>query len=208
MPRTRPCTDETLGTPGLSEREKPMRTSTVLFGVVAAAGLAGSAMADVAVVNFSNWYTYGGFGHVDNGSTSVNVPVGSTITSATISMSGTGHGDSVGYDLVLSLNDSSSRAAFWDLHPSNITTTRVSYNGVHTWGTNTVSGFGAVTDGSAFTVNSGVIFITAYDANYGSEDPDNTIYNATITINYTVPAPAAGALMGVGMLIAARRRRA
>lgn len=172
----------------------------LILGALASAGLAGAACADVLNIDISGWATFGGYGNTGNNSVTITLPVGSTIDSASVSnFSATANGASYQSEITLSLNDGPT-GDYWDMAPGT-TNAPGSFSGNFVWGV-------APSAGGAFTLTTGSLFVTAYEGFTDGELPDGNIHTGFITINYTVPTPGAAALMGMGLIASARRRRA
>jgi hypothetical protein len=172
---------------------------------VLALGLAAAAANAATVsVNLAGFSALGGYGATGNSSVTLSLPAGSTIDA--ISFEGlefTALGDSWQRELVLSLNDSPAGVGgFWDFNPG------VGILSPGTFGPASGSFPTAGLFGSGpFTLTTGSLYIEVYDT-FNDPGIDATISTGTLIITYTeIPTPAAASLLGLGGLVAARRRR-
>lgn len=173
------------------------------LAILAVSGLALAASADVLVVDITGWSTYGGYGSALNSNTTINLPAGSTIDSASYEVNFTALGASWRSEFTLSLNDSPV-GAFFDHRPS---TTSSAGNFVGS------GNFGSAPGnwiGGPFTLTTGQLYVEVYESfdDGGASVKDATVNSGRIVVNYTpIPAPGSLALLGLAGF-AARRRRA
>lgn len=173
------------------------------LALIAFAGIASVASADVLVVNISGWQADGGYGAPGNTSASFfSIPAGSTIDDISYEINFTAQGASWRSELVLSVNDSVNFVGgYWDAAPSNLGS---SGNFIGSGNFATAPGG---SDGGPFVLTTGDLFVTIYDT-FNDSGIDAIVNSGTITITYTpIPAPGALALLGLAG-VAARRRRA
>ncbi len=177
----------------------------LIVGLVAAAALTGSAQADFVTVDLTGWSSFAGFGNVLNTSTNITIPAGSQITAITFEgLTFSTFNGSYLSELILSVNDATNATAFWDWAPSTT-------EDPGSFGPGSGSfGFPGVFGSGPFTTSTGGLFITVYEGfNDAGSLIDASISAGTLRIEYTVvPTPGALALMGMGGLLASRRRRA
>lgn len=175
------------------------------YGLVAVAALAGSAQADFVTVDLTGWSSFAGFGNVLNTSTSITIPAGSQITAITFQgLTFSTFNGSYLSEFIISVNDDTDFNAYWDWAPSNSGAPGSFGPASGSFGSPGVFGSGP------FTTSTGVLFITVYESfNDAGNLVDATATAGTLRIEYTpVPTPGALALMGMGGLLASRRRRA
>jgi hypothetical protein len=176
-----------------------------VIAVLALAGVAASANADVLNIDLAGWTTWSFYGNPANSNVTIPLPVGTEITGAEwIDLSFNSINGSWRSELVLSLNDDLAAPAFWDHKPALGTNS----GGVYGPASGVFSDPGNV-GGGPFTLASGNLFITAYESfdDGGVGTMDAEITQGTLRITYTIPAPGSAALLGLGGLLAARRRR-
>lgn len=167
--------------------------------VAVLAAMAGAAHADSVDVNLAGWQTFGGFGSPNNTSTTISLPVGTTIDSVEwIGLTFTSVNGSWQSELRLSVSDNGIFPRVWNNAPGGPTSggTFGPASGV----------FGA---GGNFTMETSTLLVTAFESfdDGGGSIQDATISAGILRINYTIPTPGALALLGMGGIIAARRRR-
>jgi len=167
---------------------------------VALAALAGSVHADQVVVDITGWQATAGYLNPGNTSTTVSIPVGSQITGITYTdLAFTAQGGSWLSEFILSVNDGQ-LGDFWDFRLS-------STNAPGVFGP--ASGAfvpGPQSSGGPFTTTQD-LFVTVYDT-FNDAGIDAIVSGGTLTITYVIPTPGAMALLGLGGLVATRRRRA
>ncbi len=176
------------------------------LGLLAAA--AGSASAGVNAfvdVDLAGWQTWGGYGAAANTDTSIALPAGTQIVGADwIGLNFTAINGSWRSEMTLSINDSfNGVGGFWDFAPSADGSPGV-YSGSGTFGNP-----GAINSGP-FTMSTSSLYIEVYESfnDGGNTVQDAQIDSGTLRIYYVpVPAPSAAALVGLGGLVAMRRRR-
>ena len=175
-----------------------------VLAVTAIAALAGVASADTVVVNLAGWNSVGAWNSGLNTSTTISLPVGSTITGASWqNVTFTANSPSWIADLVFDLADGDAFGDYWDVIPAPDMEDPGTYTG------SGVFGVDGVEDGGSFVVASGTLFVQVYESfNDSGVTPDATFASGQLVIEYTVPAPGAAALLGLGGLAASRRRRA
>jgi hypothetical protein len=172
------------------------------LAVLAASGMALAASADTLVLDITGWATFAGYGHPNNSSSNIALPVGTTIDSASYVVDFTAEGFSWRSEFVLSLNDGPV-GAFFDHAPGF---------GIDTSGNFVGSGnFGSPPGGWAggpFVLTTGDLFITVYETfdDGGTSTRDAIVNSGRIVVNYTIPAPGSLALLGLAGLAARRRR--
>jgi MYXO-CTERM domain-containing protein len=136
----------------------------------------------------------------------INLPVGTQITGAEwIDLTFTALGASWQSEMVLSINDSIAGPAFWDYNPG----TGVDTPGTFGPSTGVFANPGLFSSGP-FTMASSTLYIETYESfnDGGNTVQDASIASGTLRITYTpVPTPGAVALLGLGGLVATRRRR-
>lgn len=172
------------------------------LAVLAILAAAGAAQADTLDIDMSGWQTWGGYLDAGNSSAVINLPIGTTIDHVEfIDLNFETIGVSWLTEFTLSLNDSELAVDFWDYFPSLDENSGV------------FSGSGSFTDnldqsiGGPFTMTTDQLFVTVYES-WNDAGQDAQVNSGTLRIHYTVPAPGAAALLGLGGLVAARRRRA
>ncbi len=170
-----------------------------LVASVALAALAGSASADSVSVDLTGWVSTGGYLNAGNTSTTVSVPVGSQITGITFTdLAFETQNGSFLSEFVLSVNDGTA-GDFWDFQVS--TTAASGTFGPASGAFDT----GPSSAGGPFT-NTEDLFVTVYEL-FNDAGTDAVVSGGTLTITYTaIPTPGAMALIGLGGLVAARRR--
>lgn len=170
------------------------------LALVAAA--AGTASANTVDVNLAGWNTFGGFLAPGNTNTSISLPIGTQITQIEwIDLTFTSINGSWRSELTLSVNDSLT-GPFWDSKVSTDDTP-----GVYGPGSGLFANPGLFGSGP-FTMTTGTLYIEAYESfnDGGNAVQDAAIASGTLRITY-IPTPGAAALLGMGGLLAARRRR-
>ncbi len=170
------------------------------LALVAAA--AGTASANTVDVNLAGWNTFGQFLAPGNTNTSISLPIGTQITAIEwIDLTFTAINGSWQSELILSVNDSLT-GPFWDARVAP----GVNVGGVYgpfsgTFAANSL-------EGGPFTMTTGTLYIEAYESfnDGGDTVQDASIASGTLRITY-IPTPGAAALLGLGGLVAMRRRR-
>lgn len=182
-------------------KERDMKKLLALALVAAAAG---TASADILDINLAGWNTFSGFNSPANTSTNVSLPAGTQITQIEwIGLAYESINGSYLSELVLSVNDSLT-GPFWDSRVS-----AVNAPGVFGPGSGAFANPGLFGSGP-FTMTTNNLFITVYESfdDGGITVQDAAISAGTLRITYTpIPTPGAAALLGMGGLLAARRRR-
>ncbi|CAN5672454.1 hypothetical protein BH11PLA1_BH11PLA1_19090 [soil metagenome] len=180
--------------------------SKLIAALVPFALAAAGASADTVVVDVSGWNSFGSYGNALNTSVNISVPVGAMITE--ISYGGVSYatlGFSYVNELTFSVNDGPV-GAFWDgvLDGTNGSGSVSNANGLFS----TLPG--AQVGGGPFTSLTGSLFVTVYEQfdDAGATGQDAAVSAGLLTITYSVPTPGAAALLGLGGLVATRRRRA
>jgi hypothetical protein len=174
------------------------------IAALALAALAGTAHADFVTIDLAGWQTAGGYLNAGNTSATISIPVGSQITGVSYEdLEFTTQNGSFLNEFVISVNDGTA-GAFWD---SLVSTT----NAGGTFGPASaafVDG-GPLAAGGPFTTTTD-LFVTVYETfNDAGNAVDAVVASGVLTITYTaIPTPGAMALLGLGGLAAARRRRA
>jgi hypothetical protein len=183
-------------------REEDMKKIAAL----ALLALAGAAQADTLNVNLAGMATYGFWQNPLNSNTTINLPVGTQITNVEwIDLTFTALGASWRSELVLSVNDSPV-GAFWDHSPALGTNSPGVYGPASGVFTNPGNQGGA-----PFTMTTNSLYIELYETfdDATATGQDASVQSGILRITYTpIPAPASVALMGLGGLVAFRRRRA
>lgn len=177
----------------------------IAVGIAAVAALAGSAHADFVTVDLTGWSSFAGFNNPLNSSTIITIPAGSQITAITFEgLTFSTFNGSYLSELILSVNDTTNFSAYWDWAPST-TEDPGSFGPA-----NGSFGLPGLFSSGPFTTSTGGLFITVYEGfNDAGNLIDANISAGILRIEYTpVPTPGALALMGMGGLLASRRRRA
>lgn len=171
------------------------------LALIALAGIASAASADVLVVDITGWQAFGGYG-TGNSNVTINLPAGSTIDDASYNVNWTAPSPSWSGELVLSLNDSIAFiGGYWDAAPG------IGGGPGSESGSGNFNDAPGGVDGGPFTLTTGQLYIEIYDL-FTDAGVNQVINSGTITITYTpIPAPGALALLGLAGL-ATRRRRA
>jgi hypothetical protein len=174
------------------------------FFALALIAAAGSANADILDVNIGTWQAVGGYTNPGNTSVTIALPAGTQITNIEwIDLTFTAQGASWVSELVLSVNDSvAGTGGFWDFNPG------VGNDAPGTYGplSGTFANPGLFSSGP-FTMATNSLYIESYDS-FNDAGTDAIVANGTLRVTYTpIPAPGAAALLGLGGLVVARRRR-
>lgn len=177
-----------------------------LLAVALVAASAGVASADTVDIDLAGWATFGGYLAPGNSSTTLNIGAGSQVTNIEwINLTFSTVGFSYREELALSVNEVGGVEAFWDDTPA------VGLDSSGTFGPSTGAFVNPGLLGSGpFTTVSGNLFVTAYETfnDGGNTTQDASISAGILRITYVaVPAPSAAALVGLGGLVALRRRR-
>lgn len=166
---------------------------------VALAALAGSVHADQVMVDITSWQATAGYLNPGNTSTTVSIPVGSQITGITYTdLAFTAQGLSWLSEFILSVNDGQF-GDFWDFRVS-------STNAPGVFGPASGAFVPGPPAGGPFTTTQD-LFVTVYET-FDDTGIDAVVSGGTLTITYVIPTPGAMALLGLGGLVATRRRRA
>lgn len=172
------------------------------LALIAFAGIASVASADVLVVDISGWQSDSGYGGLGNTFTNIALPAGSTIDNISYDIDFTTQGGSWRSELTLSVNDSIDFiGGFWDASPS------ADSSGGNFVGSGNFADAPGGAFGGPFVLTTGDLYIEIYES-FNDAGVDAIVNSGTITITYTpIPAPGALALLGLAG-VAARRRRA
>lgn len=175
-----------------------------LLALVAFAGLAGAAQADSLFIDLSGWQSSNGYGGSGNTNLTISLPAGTEIKNIFYTnLAFATQGDSWLRELVISVNDSfAGVGGFWDHNPSN-----TAAGGVFGPAAGAFPDPGLFASGP-FTMSTNQLYIETYER-FTDPGVNAIISSGTLEIVYTlVPTPGAAALLGLGGLMAARRRRA
>ncbi len=171
------------------------------IAAVALATLAGTANADFVTVDLTGWQSDGGYLAAGNTSATITIPAGSQITAISYEdLEFTTQNGSWLREFIISVNDGTA-GDFWDFALSN-----VGAPGTFGPASGAAAVAGPLTAGGPFTTTTD-LFVTVYET-FNDDGIDAVVASGVLTITYTaIPTPGAMALLGLGGLAAARRRR-
>lgn len=172
-----------------------------ILALASAIALSSFAHASVLDIPLAGWQADGGYLSPLNTSTTINLPVGTTIDNAEyLDLSYTAQGASWRSDLVLSLNDSEAFISYWDTKISGAPDSSGVYGPISAGFDNPPWGG----DGP-FTLTTGQLYVEAYDV-FNDAGIDEVIAGGTLRIHYTVPEPASAMLLSILGVFGLRRR--